>query len=132
MPRHSCLIACLSTQHLSRCASTMYCNAPLTASTRFSNLLPPPSIPVIFVTRPPNLFKVEEPVNGDLLETGVLPADVSEISANKERIHVLEGALITWTKQIKAVLKQDPEQLLKVLIAPNPRPHLRPHPRLEP
>ena len=53
-------------------------------------------------------------MNGDLLETGVLPADVNEISANKERIHVLEGALITWTKQIKAVLKQDPEQLLKV------------------
>jgi dynein heavy chain len=26
---------------------------------------------------------------------------------------MLEGALITWTKQIKAVLKLDPEQILQ-------------------
>jgi dynein heavy chain len=30
----------------------------------------------------------------------------------KDRVHVLEGCLITWTKQIKSVLSQDPEQLL--------------------
>eukprot|EP00904_Undaria_pinnatifida_P003150 jgi/Undpi1/12836/HiC_scaffold_7.g02503.m1 len=29
---------------------------------------------------------------------------------NKEMIHVLESALITWTKQIKNVLKQEPEE----------------------
>ena len=37
-------------------------------------------------------------------------------SGQKDRIHVLEGTLITWTKQIKAVLKQDPELILKVSI----------------
>ena len=31
----------------------------------------------------------------------------------KDRVHLLEGAVITWTKQIKGVLKQDPEALLK-------------------
>jgi dynein heavy chain len=30
----------------------------------------------------------------------------------KDRVHVLEGCLITWTKQIKNVLSQDPEVLL--------------------
>jgi dynein heavy chain len=34
-------------------------------------------------------------------------------TTNKERVHVLEGCLVTWTRQIKVVLKQDPEQLLK-------------------
>jgi dynein heavy chain len=32
---------------------------------------------------------------------------------SKDRVHVLEGAVITWTKQIRHVLKQDPEMLLK-------------------
>lgn len=30
-------------------------------------------------------------------------------TAGKDRVHLLEGCLITWTKQIKAVLRQDPE-----------------------
>lgn len=29
------------------------------------------------------------------------------------RLHLLEGAVVTWTKQIRHVLKQDPETLLK-------------------
>ena len=29
---------------------------------------------------------------------------------DKERVHVLETAVVTWTRQIKNVLKQDPEQ----------------------
>ncbi|CAK0838245.1 unnamed protein product [Prorocentrum cordatum] len=32
---------------------------------------------------------------------------------HKDRVHVLEGAVITWTKQIRHVLKQDPELLLR-------------------
>jgi dynein heavy chain len=39
---------------------------------------------------------------------------------NKDRVHVLEGAVITWTKQIRHVLKQDPEMLLKA--GNNPQP----------
>jgi dynein heavy chain len=39
---------------------------------------------------------------------------------SKDRIHLLEGAVITWTKQIKAVLKQDPEGLLKQGLHPTP------------
>jgi dynein heavy chain, axonemal len=34
-------------------------------------------------------------------------------SANKDRIHLLENAIILWTKQIKSVLKLDPETPLK-------------------
>lgn len=32
---------------------------------------------------------------------------------DKERIHVLESAVVTWTRQIKNVLKTDPESALK-------------------
>ena len=40
--------------------------------------------------------------------------DKTEQSANnKERIYLLESAIITWTKQIRNVLKKDPELLLK-------------------
>ena len=35
-------------------------------------------------------------------------------SKDKERVHVLETAVITWTKQIKNVLKLDPEMSLKM------------------
>ena len=31
----------------------------------------------------------------------------------KDRVHVIEGSIITWTKQIKEVLKLDPETILK-------------------
>ena len=34
-------------------------------------------------------------------------------TAGKNRISLLEGAIITWTKQIRSVLKQDPESQLK-------------------
>lgn len=37
----------------------------------------------------------------------------NDLIANKERVHVLEGAVITWTKQIRHILKQDPEMLLR-------------------
>lgn len=51
-----------------------------------------------------------------------LPPDLTGASAadTKERIHLLEGAVITWTKQIKNVLKLDPDGLLKQGLHPTP------------
>lgn len=39
---------------------------------------------------------------------------------SKDKIHFLEGAVISWTKQIKRILKQDPEKLLKHGSNPTP------------
>jgi len=44
---------------------------------------------------------------------------------SKDRLHVLEGAVITWTKQIRHVLKQDPEMLLKKGRNPEPNAELQ-------
>ncbi|CAG9311235.1 unnamed protein product [Blepharisma stoltei] len=44
----------------------------------------------------------------------------SDRISSKDKAHVLEGAVITWTKQIKNVLKQDPETALKQGQDPNP------------
>lgn len=33
---------------------------------------------------------------------------------DQDKIHILESAIVTWTKQIKAVLKSDPDAPLKV------------------
>ena len=41
-------------------------------------------------------------------------------SRDKERVHVLETAVVTWTKQIKNVLKLDPEHVLKTGSHPGP------------
>jgi dynein heavy chain len=42
------------------------------------------------------------------------PAEgASDPARDKERIHVLESAVVTWTRQIKNVLKTDPEAVLK-------------------
>ena len=48
------------------------------------------------------------------------PLDVNDTSNGKNRISLLEGAIITWTKQIKSVLKQDPESQLKQGMQPTP------------
>jgi dynein heavy chain len=50
------------------------------------------------------------------------PSDVtsSEKTSSKDKAHILEGAIITWTKQIKNVLKQDPESALKGDKHPDP------------
>lgn len=49
------------------------------------------------------------------------PIDLSEKSSSgKNRISLLEGAIITWTKQIRSVLKQDPESQLKQGMHPTP------------
>lgn len=53
-----------------------------------------------------------------------LPLPATESSGttvnNKDKIHLMEGAVITWTRQIKSVLKQDPESMLKVGMHPTP------------
>lgn len=48
------------------------------------------------------------------------PMDTGGASSGKNRISLLEGAIITWTKQIKSVLKQDPESQLKQGMHPTP------------
>ena len=48
------------------------------------------------------------------------PLDVNGAASGKNRISLLEGAIITWTKQIKNVLKQDPESQLKAGMDPTP------------
>jgi dynein heavy chain len=54
------------------------------------------------------------------------PKDATEASSDsKDRIHVLEGAVITWTKQIRNVLSQDPEKPLKDGRNPEPLSELR-------
>lgn len=49
------------------------------------------------------------------------PIDLSvPIVHNKERIFLMESAVITWTKQIRNILKQDPEMKLKQGQHPTP------------
>eukprot|EP01035_Chromulina_nebulosa_P017813 gene17813-23423_t len=49
------------------------------------------------------------------------PIDLTGLNNNgKNKISLLEGAIITWTKQIRSVLKQDPETQLKAGLHPTP------------
>lgn len=55
----------------------------------------------------------------------LLPLPPSEITPqepvvlqDKDKIHILEGAVVTWTRQIKDVLKADSESALKVTLIP--------------
>lgn len=52
------------------------------------------------------------------------PADGPETGdktmRDKDRIHVLESAVVTWTRQIKNVLKIEPDQARKLSSALNP------------
>ena len=47
-------------------------------------------------------------------------ASADRASKDKERVHVLETAVVTWTRQIKNVLKLDPENVLKSGSHPGP------------
>jgi dynein heavy chain len=51
--------------------------------------------------------------------------NIASTTAAKDRVHVLEGAVITWTKQIRHVLKQDPEMLLKEGRQPQPNAEIQ-------
>eukprot|EP01036_Dinobryon_divergens_P059149 gene59149-78926_t len=46
--------------------------------------------------------------------------DPSEKQETQYQIHALESAIITWTKQIKNILKQDPESVLLKQVHPGP------------
>jgi len=48
------------------------------------------------------------------------PIDLSGPNTGKNRVSLLEGGIITWTKQIRSVLKQDPESQLKQGLHPTP------------
>eukprot|EP00605_Chrysophyceae_sp_TOSAG23-4_P001019 GSChrysophyteH1.ASY1.ANO1.1120.1 assembled CDS len=49
-----------------------------------------------------------------------LPSDTEEKAGEFQQIHALEGAIITWTKQIKNVLKKDSESVFQALENPGP------------
>ncbi|KAK1930304.1 Dynein beta chain [Phytophthora citrophthora] len=50
---------------------------------------------------------------GDKSNSSSFSSEFSAVSGlGKDQVHSLEGCLITWTKQIKNILKQDPEALL--------------------
>lgn len=42
------------------------------------------------------------------------PAQDQAALRDKDKVHILESAIITWTNQIKNVLKTDPDAVLKV------------------
>jgi dynein heavy chain len=50
------------------------------------------------------------------------PNDItsSEKTSSKDKASILENSINTWTKQIKSVLKQDPEGALKKGNHPDP------------
>lgn len=54
-----------------------------------------------------------------------LPSSGAMGASTGNKHHVLEGAVITWTKQIRHVLKQDPELMLKEGQNPEPSAELK-------
>jgi dynein heavy chain len=51
------------------------------------------------------------------------PADAMSdmfVARDKDRVHVLESAVVTWTHQIKGILKADPEAPIKAGLHPGP------------
>ena len=52
--------------------------------------------------------------------TSSVEVAVDNKKVDKERVHVLETAAVTWSRQIKAVLKTEPEQVLKTGLHPGP------------
>jgi dynein heavy chain len=44
----------------------------------------------------------------------------SESTPDKDKAHIFESSIITWTKQIKNILKLEPEQALKQGNDPGP------------
>ncbi|KAJ1439145.1 dynein heavy chain and region D6 of dynein motor-domain-containing protein [Ochromonadaceae sp. CCMP2298] len=60
------------------------------------------------------------PNSGNAVTEVLDKEEESEDPDRYHQIHMLEGALITWTKQIKNVLKQDPESLFQTFTDPGP------------
>ncbi|CAE7211536.1 ODA4 [Symbiodinium sp. CCMP2592] len=49
----------------------------------------------------------------EAVQEGAGPGKGSASASSKDRVHVLEGAVITWTKQVRYVLKQEPEHIFR-------------------
>lgn len=49
---------------------------------------------------------------------------INSEGSEKDKAHIFEGSIITWTKQIKNVLKLEPEQALKAADHPGPKTEL--------
>ena len=58
------------------------------------------------------------PDAGDPRKAGL--GNEKDLMESFTQIHALEGAIITWTKQIKNVLKQDPESVFLAITDPGP------------
>lgn len=77
-----------------------------------------------------NLFLAQIYVTiGQVKGRTLLPLPASDITSdenksNKDKAHILEASIITWTRQIKNVLKQDPESALKAGNNPGPQTEL--------
>lgn len=61
-----------------------------------------------------------------LANAGIDSLDAAEVVAaeDHDRIHILESCVVTWTKQIKNVLKSDPDEPLKLGQHPGPEAEL--------
>ena len=76
--------------------------------------------------QPPLLDSKENPEEIPRRSMSINPDDNSDLTgespkiSHKDRVHQLESCLITWTKQIKSVLKREPEQLLSEPTNPGP------------
>lgn len=53
-------------------------------------------------------------------EAAKIDADIPLDQDHSYQVHALEGAIITWTKQIKNILKQDPESVFQIHTNPGP------------
>jgi dynein heavy chain, axonemal len=53
-------------------------------------------------------------------EAAKIDADLPLDPEHSYQVHALEGAIITWTKQIKNILKQDPESVFQIHTNPGP------------
>ena len=60
------------------------------------------------------------------MATDVEALDPEQLAAaeDHDRIHILESCVVTWTRQIKAVLKADPDEALKRGELPGPETEL--------
>ena len=41
------------------------------------------------------------------------PTALSKMNADRNSMHILENAVVTWTRQVKSILKMEPEQMLR-------------------
>ncbi|GMH57655.1 hypothetical protein TL16_g02438 [Triparma laevis f. inornata] len=79
--------------------------------------LPPQHALLDSKENPEEILRRSMSINPD--DNSDLTGESPKIS-HKDRVHQLESCLITWTKQIKSVLKREPEQLLSEPTNPGP------------